>query len=154
MRESLPTQNLECMMLFIDYLLEADFAEEASLRLHQMVKQGRFNDPNSTVPTQAYYDRLRGRLAVASKDFGRAVGLLDRAMRQFERESFELLTISTSRVYALALIGRCGPGDEEIARTMLNKCATRCKSLSIHAEAHRIQDAIRTHFKGGPKAFA
>ncbi len=154
MRQSLPTQNLECMMLFIDYLLEAGFAEEASLRIHQMVKQGRFNDPNSTVPTQAYYDRLRGRLAAASKDFARAVGLLDRAMRQFERETFELLTISTCRVYALALLGRCGPGDEDYARSLLNKSATRCKSLTIHAEAHRIQDAIRANFKGGPKAFA
>src|SRR5439155_17614535 len=50
MRETLPTQNLECVMLFIDYLLEASFAEEASIRLHQLVKQGRFNDPNTTIP--------------------------------------------------------------------------------------------------------
>ncbi len=146
MRESLPTENLECMMLFIDYLLEAGFAEEASIRLHQLVKQGRFNDPNTTVPAQAFYDRLRGRLAAASKDYSRAVSLLDRAMRQFDRESFVLLGASTRRAYAVALLGRCGAGDEQAARSLVEESITLCKRLSIHAESRRLQDALRAHW--------
>jgi hypothetical protein len=126
--------------------LEASFAEEASIRLHQLVKQGRFNDPNTTIPAQAFYDRLRGRLAAASKDYSRAVSLLDRAMRQFDRETFVLLGISTRRVYAVALMGRCGAGDEQSARSLIEESISQCKRLSIHAESRRLQDALRAHW--------
>jgi tetratricopeptide (TPR) repeat protein len=146
MRESMPGQNLECMLVFVDYLLEASMAEEASIRLHQMVKQGRFSDPNTTIPAQAFYDRLRGRLATASKDYNRAVALLDRAMRQFDRESFVLLAISTRRAYATALIGRCGLGDEQAARDLMDESIALCKNLTIHAESRRLQETLRAHW--------
>jgi class 3 adenylate cyclase/tetratricopeptide (TPR) repeat protein len=146
MREALPTQNLECMMLFIDYLLEGNFAEEASIRLHQLVKQGKFNDNSTTMPTQAFYDRLRGRLAAASKDYSRAVSLLDRAMHQFDQDSFVLLGISTRRAYITALLGRCQNGDQQAARALMDESLSLCKKLSIHAEHRRLQDTLRAHW--------
>src|SRR5260221_4683770 len=150
MRESVPTENVECMLLFIDYLLDGEFVEEASIRLHQLVKQLRLNEENDTaVLTQAFQDRLRGKLAAANKDFARAVSLMDKAMHQFSREGYVLLNISTRRAYANILLARCRPGDEEAARELLDQSLAMCKKLSIHAEYRRLQSAIRAHWTDG-----
>jgi hypothetical protein len=98
------------------------------------------------MPTQAFYDRLRGRLAAASKDYSRAVSLLDRAMHQFDQDSFVLLGISTRRAYITALLGRCQNGDQQAARALMDESLSMCKKLSIHAEHRRLQDTLRTHW--------
>src|SRR5258708_10201668 len=87
MRESVPTENVECMLLFIDYLLDGDFVEEASIRLHQLVKQMRLNEENDTaVLTQAFQDLLRGKLAAATKTFALSVSLMAKVLHQFSPE--------------------------------------------------------------------
>ncbi|HLY27235.1 MAG TPA: hypothetical protein VKQ72_12895, partial [Aggregatilineales bacterium] len=147
MREAVPPENVECMMWFIDYLLEGNFTEEATIRLHQMVKLGRFNEEiRSALPIQAFYDRLRGRLAAANKDFARAISLLDRAAHQFTREGYVLLSVSTRRVYAEALLARCSPGDEQAARSLLEEAIAACKKLTLHAENRRLQTVLRAHW--------
>ena len=147
MRESVPSENLECTMQFIDYLLDASFIDEATSRLHQIMSQGRVTDSNATTfPTTAFADRLRGRVAAANKDYARATALLDRARHQFAREGFVMLSISTRRALAVALLARCGPNDAQSARMLLEEALGDCKKLSINAESRRIHNLLRANW--------
>lgn len=146
MREALPTQNLECVLIFIDYLLEANFTQEASVRLHQLSKDERLKTQRTMMPLTDYYDRLRGRLAAAERDYTRALSLLNRAMFQFEQRSFVVYNISTKRILATVLMERHNSGDEPKARSLLTESAAQCKTLSLHAESRRIQHLLSRYW--------
>ena len=69
-------------------------------------------------------------------------------MRQFDRDSFILLGVSTRRAYILALLGRCNPGDDQAARALMDESLAICKDKrrSVHAENRRLQDILRSHW--------
>jgi tetratricopeptide (TPR) repeat protein len=150
MRATLPEENLECLFLFIDYLLEAGNTDEARMRLTRLLRQNRIRDYHSAFPVVAYQHRLQGRLAAAEKQYATALPELRNATQAFDSEGFTTFAISTRRIAAQALLDRGTVDDRNQVRRIIDQQLTviRNQKYTINGEIARLL-SLRKRLHGG-----